>query len=156
MSKIFVCKIPPFQEGDPSTIEIAPSVPSKTTGYFDFLSMVEAVECAIASATKIRRDAELPADYDGEMIEVRFPIVLKHGGVPFGITGHDPYSLDDASLSGLRQWAIEWDEKLDRCDECGAIIGEEIWTEDNQSKFCSRHCLDQWTNTGSESEYEEF
>ena len=122
-------------------------VPSEAVIKDEFASMVEAVKDAIALATRLRVENNLPADTEDVTIEVCYPIILGSGGLyPAGIIGHDPYDLSDQSLAELRQWAVEHDEKLPKCDHCGEIIGRETYINSESEwtgfKFCSESCAD--------------
>ena len=108
-------------------------VPSRADLEDEFTSMVKAVDAAIARATAIRLENGWAADNDSLMIH---PIQL----------ASYPCDLSDQSLAELRQWAVEHDEKLPKCDHCGEIIGRETYTNSESEwtgfKFCSEYCAE--------------
>lgn len=121
--------------------------PSEAVIKDEFASMVKAVEEAISWATHLRQKNNLPVDTDEVEIEVCYSIIVSPGGLyPGGIIGHDPYDLSDQSLAELRQWAVEHDEKLPKCDHCGEIIGRETYINSESEwtgfEFCSESCAE--------------
>jgi hypothetical protein len=104
--------------------------PGALGGHFEsHETATEAVEDAIALALKWQQESDEPV-YIGR-------------GYTMGMTmPFDPEDLDEGTFAEYRKWAEKQDEKLEHCDYCGAVIGEEKWEADDWSGtvFCSEYC----------------
>lgn len=118
---------------------------AKYDGEFEeFAEMTEAVEAGIRIAQQWQAD------------EPDVEILIATGGTG-GMTMPFPGEpLNDETFEGLRKEAAEHDAELDRCAECGAILGKERYGDGyGEYDCCSEYCAEKHYAPEPEDEFDD-
>lgn len=86
----------------------------------------EAVEAAIAIAHAWRKDKP------GRRVSVAYGSSMSMG-----------IEFEPSTVEMARKWAKETYEKLPKCDQCGALLPKEYYTDEfGELKFCREYCAE--------------
>ena len=69
-------------------------------------------------------------------------ILIDHGATGGMTMPFDGQPLTEETFKDLRDWAEETWLKLDKCDQCGEILGDERYGEEGEYNCCSTYCAE--------------